>query len=481
MKKIFTILLALLSIHYAYSQSDTFTDVQDVLGKNIYVISGNINPCTYVMIEGKLKLVQKDKKHFYTVNARSYTIDSELYQYKKDEYIVLKGGTDIFFLKVNDNPIYLSLMRNESYWNGYVASLNEEYPYLDIEKGKEYHGTTSDVVYDKLSKLSWSGFKWNGDNTVLCGSEISKNGVTQKSFTISPSDFSAQRGTVFVHKNDVQPYIDAYEARLAKERREQERRDSIYNCKLRLATAKKDMIFGDDDNTTNVSDGDTIAIYTYNDSVECFVGRYHYENLRFNEDDIKFLDEKYEKKPGSYSYAYTSENKDYLKKVGKKGVQDRFLIAFEYDSVRTEAWANDLRAKIKAYKDRVSYMKSHQIFITKASYNYDGDQFGMDYTFYNCFGKTIKYIAVTLACYNNVGDLQRDYFGHATKTVRGIGPIAADEEASYSWEKIFWDEYDVIKNCKITSITFTFKDGTTRSFKGIANIRNHFSSDAWDD
>ena len=126
-------------------------------------------------------------------------------------------------------------------------------------------------------------------------------------------------------------------------------------------------------------------------------------------------------------------------------------------------------------------MKKHQIFITKARYNYDGDQFGMDYTFYNCFGKTIKYVVVNLACYNNVGDLQRDDFGRATKTVRGIGPIAADEEASYSWEKIFWDEYDVIKNCKITSITFTFKDGTTRSFKGIANIRNHFSSDAWDD
>ena len=84
-------------------------------------------------------------------------------------------------------------------------------------------------------------------------------------------------------------------------------------------------------------------------------------------------------------------------------------------------------------------MKKHQIFITKARYNYDGDQFGMDYTFYNCFGKTIKYVVVNLACYNNVGDLQRDYFVRATKTVRGIGPIAADEEASYSWEKIFWD------------------------------------------
>ena len=480
MKRIFTILFALLSVHYVCAQ-DTFATVQDVTGKGIYIISGNINPFTYIMIDGKLKLVQKDKKHSYTVNSRSYTVDPELYQYKKDKYIVLKGGADVFFLKVNDNPIYLSLMRNESYWKSYIVSLNDNYPYLDIENGRDYHGLTSDVVYDKLSKLSWTGFKWNNDNAVLCASEVSKSGVQQKSFTIMPSVFSAQKGKVFIHKNDVQPYIDAYEARLAKERLEQERRDSIYNCKLRLATAKKDMTFGDDDHTTYVSDGDTIAIYVYNDSIDNFVGRFRFRNLRFEEDDIKFIDEKYERVPGSYTYDYISESKDYLKRIGEKGIEGRFNSAFTYDSVRTAAWVSDLRAKVKAYNDRVSYMKKHQIFITKARYNYDGDQFGMDYTFYNCFGKTIKYVVVNLACYNNVGDLQRDDFGRATKTVRGIGPIAADEEASYSWEKIFWDEYDVIKNCKITSITFTFKDGTTRSFKGIANIRNHFSSDAWDD
>lgn len=480
MKKIFTILFALLSIHYAYSQNDTFTNVQDVLGKNIYVTNGNINPCTYVLIDGKLKLVQKDKKHYYTINSRSYTVDSELYQYKKDEYIVLKDGTDIFFLKVNDNPIYLSLMRNESYWSNYVASLNDDYPYLDIEKGREYHDSSSDVVYDKLSKLSWTDFRWNGDNIVLCASEVGKNGVSQNSFTITPSDFFIHKGTAFIHKNNVQEYINAYEVRLAREKRDQEIRDSIYNCKLRLATTQKDMLFGEEDNTTTIYEGDTIAIYIYNDSIGCFLGRYHYENFRFEEDDIKFLDERYEKKVGSFSYGYISESKDYLKKVGKNGIVDRFRLAFEYDSLRTEAWVNKLKAQLKAYKDRVSYMKSHQIFITKAGYNYDDDQFGMDYTFYNCFGKTIKYIAVTLACYNNVGDLQADYFGNATKTVRGIGPIGAEEEASYSWEKIFWDEYDVIKNCKITNITFTFKDGTKRSFKGIANIQNHFSGDAWD-
>ena len=86
-----------------------------------------------------------------------------------------------------------------------------------------------------------------------------------------------------------------------------------------------------------------------------------------------------------------------------------------------------------------------------------------------------------MTCYNTVGDIQRDYFGNSTKKVRGIGPIEPGEGGAYSWEKIFWDEYDVIKKCRITAIKFTFKDGTVKSFSGNANIRKHFSSDAWDD
>lgn len=301
--------------------------------------------------------------------------------------------------------------------------------------------------------------------------------MVQNSFEITPDLFNNKKDDVFVNKDKVKEYIEAYERKQEQIRIEQQKRDSIYNCKLRLARAKKDLSFGTEDNRTDVSEGDTIAIYTYNDSINCFLGRFHYTNLRFEEDEIRFLDEK----GAIYSYKGTSEDKDYLKSKNAVGIEDRFSTAFEYDSIRTAAWIKDIEVKYKAYKDRVSYMKAHQIFITKADYNYDDDQFGMDYTFYNCFGKTIKYISVTLACYNNVGDLQRDYLGRAVKTVRGIGPIAADEEASYSWEKIFWDEYDVIKNCKITAITFTFKDGTTRSFKGIANINKHFASNAWDD
>ena len=80
MKKVnllLTLIIGMAAMVSAYAQNDTFVSVQDVLGKQIYVMPGNITPCTYALIDGKLKLVQKDKKHTYTI-TRSEEHTSEL-------------------------------------------------------------------------------------------------------------------------------------------------------------------------------------------------------------------------------------------------------------------------------------------------------------------------------------------------------------------------------------------------------------------
>ena len=71
MRFILTLILGMVVMVSSYAQNDTFTSVQDVPGKQIYVMPGNITPCTYVLIDGKLKLVQKDKKHTYTIRVSS--------------------------------------------------------------------------------------------------------------------------------------------------------------------------------------------------------------------------------------------------------------------------------------------------------------------------------------------------------------------------------------------------------------------------
>ena len=479
MRFILTLIIGIMAMVSASAQNDSFSNVQEVLGKQVYVMPGNLTPCTYVLIDGKLKLVQKDKKHTYTITDRSYKVDSELYQFKKDRYLVLKGGQDIFFLKETDSPLYLSLLKNESVWIDYIRDLNSSYTFLDIEQGRKFHKTSATECYDKLSRLHWVGFSFSENDVNLEVDEVTESGLSKSNFVISNTQYKSLKDVAFIHKNNIQPYVTKYEERLAREKREKEIQDSIYNCKLRLATARKDMTIGSDDNEIRVSEGDTIAIFNYNDTISMFIGRYHFNNLRLEENDIKFVDS--QNFGTTFNPKWTSVDKNFLMSKKSEGREDRFIIAYDYDTERTHRWLEDLRGKIQAYQDKVSYMKKNQIFITKAGYNYDGDQFGMNYDIYNCFGKTIKYVDITLTCYNTVGDVQRDYFGISTKKVRGIGPIEPDDVGSYSWEKIFWDEYDVIKNCRITAIKFTFKDGTVKSFSGYANIRKHFSSDAWDD
>lgn len=479
MRFILTLIIGIVAMVSANAQNDSFLNVQEVPGKQVYVMPGNLTLCTYVLIDGKLKLVQKDKKHTYTITDRSYKVDSELYQFKKDRYLVLKGGQDIFFLKETDSPLYLSLLKNETVWIDYVKDLNSSYTFLDIEQGGNFHKSSATECYDKLSRLNWVGFSFSENDVNLKVDEVTESGLSKSNFVISNTQYKSLKDVAFIHKNNIQPYVTKYEERLAREKREKEIQDSIYNGKLRLATARKDMIFGSDDDEISVSEGDTIAIFNYNDTISMFIGRYHFNNLRLEENDIKFVDS--QNSGTTYNPKWTSVDKNFLMSKKNEGREDRFIIAYDYDTERTHRWLEDLRGKAQAYQDKVSYMKKNQIFITKAGYNYDGDQFGMNYDIYNCFGKTIKYVEITLTCYNAVGDVQRDYFGNSTKKVRGIGPIEPDDGGSYSWGKIFWDEYDVIKNCRITAIKFTFKDGTVKSFSGYANIRKHFSSDAWDD
>ena len=470
MKKLLAILLSIVSFSSIYAQNDKFTSVQEVPGKQVYVMPGNLSPCCYVLIDGKLKLTQKDKKHTYTITDRSYKVDYELYLYKKENYLVLKGGQDIFFLKDTDSPLYLSLLRNESLWNDYVKDLNNSYTFLDIKKGCQYHKSNTTVCYDNLSRLKWTGFYFGENDVTLKAEEVTETGLSENSFVVSNTQYKSLKDIVFIHKDNIKPYVTKYEERLVKEKRDREIKDSIYNRRLRLAIATKDMSFGDEDDETKVSEGDTIAIFNYNDTINKFIGRFHFISIRLEDEDIKFLDSQ---------MSSNSVDKNYLMSKKNDGIDGRFEVAYEYDNERTKQWLEELRGRIKAYENRIAYMKSHQIFITKAGYNYDDDQFGMSYDIYNCFDKTIKYVEITLTCYNNVGDVQRDYFGSSNKKVRGIGPIEPGDGGSYSWEKIFWDEYDVIKNCRITAIRFIFKDGTSKAFSGYANIRKHFTSDAW--
>ena len=207
MRYFLTLILGMVAIISTYAQNDRFTSVQDVPGKQIYVMPGNIVPCTYVLIDGKLKLVQKDKKHTYTITDRSYMVDTELYQYKKDKYLVLKGGQDIFFLKETDSPLFLSLLKNETIWIDYVRDLNNSYTFLDIEQGRMFHKSSETECYDKLSRLNWVGFSFSENEVNLKVDEVTESGLSKSNFVISNTQYKSLKDVAFIHKNNIQPYV----------------------------------------------------------------------------------------------------------------------------------------------------------------------------------------------------------------------------------------------------------------------------------
>lgn len=480
MKRLFLLLQALICVMGMFAQSDKIETVNEALGQRVYISNNSALPVVHLLVDGKVKPASKVKNATINLEHKSFAIEKDLYLFKKHQYIILKNNNETYLFKADDAPLYLSAFRSYNYWQNIFDSFSNDYIYLDVNKaGSSYHSSLAPLVYDCLCKIQWLGFDMNDKDITLTLRDSHGN-----EYNISYGQFTDKKDFFFINKNAIQPYIDKQNERLAREKREKEIQDSIVNCKLRLAIAKDENVYGEEDSKITVSKGDTIAIYEYDKIRKIFKGRFHYRNLILAPEDIDFLDQ--EKVSGTYSWnaKYTSKDSDFLIEKGTIGVDDRFQIAFEYDSIRTEAYLGRLHNLIKALDEEAAYRKKNQIFITGIGYDYDSNEyshrFGMYFDVYNCFSKTIKYIEFTMTNYNAVGDVQRDDIGRSSRTVKGIGPIDPEDGGRYSWDDIFWDDRDVIERTRLTGIKFIFKDGTSKVFSGYNNIKKHFTDDAWD-
>lgn len=470
-----------------FAQEDRFTDISQTKGKEIYVTDNSALNVAYMMVEGKVKPIAKIKNKSVSLAGKIYSVENEDFSFKKNFYVVLKGADETLLLKPEDSPLYLSSFVSKTYWQEKYDLYRKDYIYLDFKKYPQVHSEKATIEYDDLTRIEWRGLELSDKGASFCMCEY--NGIYPlDNFKVISKFFEEFKDHYFIKKDDIQPYIEKYNARLAKERRNKEIADSISNCKLYLAIALDEAKFNDDGRDINVYKGDTLAVFSYKASEDEYVARFHYSNLLFKSDGIKFLDTKETTTKGKYSWdsktIKSSADADYLKAKGEDGKEQRFYVAKTYDDVQTERWIERLKAAIDEYDKKVAYRKKNQIFITGIGYDYDNNEyshrFGMRFDIYNCFSKTIKYVEFTMTNYNAVGDVQRDDMGRSSRTVRGIGPIEPEEGGRYSWDDIFWDDRDVISKTRLTSVKFIYKDGTTRVFSGYANINKHMTSDAWD-
>lgn len=483
-------ILVLLILFHATSlcaQEDRFSDINQVKGKDIYITDNSALNVAFSIIESKVKPIRKIKKSNITLAGKTYHAENKTYTYKKKNYVVLKGVGETILLKEEDAPLYLSSFVSKTYWQEKFESYKNDYTYLNFKKYYQVHSSEATIEYDDLTRIEWMDVEPTSNGAIFYMSEYSGLHLLEK-FKITSTFFEESKDIYFIKKDNIQPYIEKYKTRLAKEKREKEIADSIDNSKLRLAIALDEAQFVIDDRTIYVNKGDTIAVFSYLPLDDKYIVRFHHENLLFESENIEFLDTKTTTTEGQYSWdkktVKSSDDADYLKKKGDEGKEQRLKFAAEYDDFQTNIWINKALSIMFDYYKDVTYKKNHQIFLTGIGYVFDNNeyssQFGMYFDVYNCFSKTIKYVEFTLTNYNAVGDVQIDYIGRSSRTVKGIGPIEPKEGGRYTWDDIFWDYNDIIRETRLTRIKFIFKDGTTKVFSGYNNINKHMTSDAWD-
>jgi len=470
-----------------YAQEDRFSDIGQIRGKEVYITDNSALDVAFTIVDGKVKPIKKNKNANITMAGKVYSVENDVYNYKKNNYVVLKSTDGTILLKEEDAPLYISSFVSKTYWQEKYDLYRNDYIFFDFKKYNQVHSKNATIKYDDLTNIEWRGLEVTDKGAIFYMSEYNGANPLGK-FKVTNKFFEESKDLIFIKKDNIQPYVEKYNNRLAKEKRDKEIADSITNSKLRLAIALDDANFKDDDRIINVHKGDTLAIFSYKALEDKFVARFHFSNLLFKSDDIEFVDTKSTTTEGKYSWdrktIKSSADADFLKRKGDEGKVQRFEVAAAYDDAQTEIYINRLKTAIDNYNKDVAYKRKNQIFITGIGYDYDSNEyssrFGMYFDVYNCFSKTIKYVEFTMTNYNAVGDVQRDDMGRASRTVRGIGPIEKEEGGRYSWDDVFWDDRSVIKKTRLTHIKFIFTDGTSKVFSGYTNINKHMSDNAWD-
>ena len=405
--------------------------------------------------KGKLVAV-KDVTPFQSIQNGECFHVNQIATIKNKQYLECSSANETIYFLVSEKYPILPNFRSATVWEEVLHSLREECPYLKLQDKQKY--AQNDIVLGKFVKVIWNKFEF--PKTI--GSDVFFS-YNHGRYT-SRIPYASIRRSDFASEAEVQEEKNRQDEE-ERRRVEQERRDSIDDYIPIIARSK----YHDSDwNEMIDSLGmDNHHVYAIIDNKAY---AYNWEEKTVSLDSLVFDEE------GRYQF---------LLRRGNKGLAIRKKIAFQQDSImllRVEHYMDSLRNNFqRAANEYYNELNKRQIFILKDLYSYSDYRFGKKFMFYNCFNKRIKYINITLTAYNGVGDIQRDDIGRSSAKVRGIGPIEKGEIASYDWDELFWDDNDIIDEVLITNISFTFFDGTTKSYSGKANIDKHRAANCYED
>lgn len=461
MKRIILIILVSLSSLYIYGQNDKFSTYAEMVGKEVtfYDAAQQIKALGKFLFvkneKGKLVAV-KDVTPFQSIQNGECFHVNQIVTIKNKQYLECSSANETIYFLVSEKYPILPNFRSATVWEEVLHSLREECPYLKLQDKQKY--AQNDIVLGKFVKVVWNKFEF----PKTMGSDVFFS-YNHGRYT-SRIPYASIRRSDFASERDIQ---EEKERQDEEERRrvEQEKKDSIDDYIPIIARSKYH-----NSNWNEMIDSlgmDNHYVYAI---INNKAYAYNWEEKTVSLDSLVFDDE------GRYQF---------LLRRGNKGLAIRKKIAFQQDSIMQLGVAHcidSLRNLARIAENNLyNELNRRQIFILKDLYSYSEYRFGKKFKFYNCFNKRIKYINITLTAYNGVGDIQYDDIGRSSAKLRGIGPIEKGDIASYDWDDLFWDDNDIIDEVVITNITFTFFDGTTKSYSGRANIDKHRAGNCHED
>lgn len=461
MKRIILIILVILSSLYIYGQNDKFSTYAEMVGKEVtfYDAAQQIKALGKFLFikneKGKLVTV-KDVTPFQSIQNGECFHVNQIVTIKDKQYLECSSANETIYFLVSEKCPILPNFRSATVWEEALHSLREKCPYLKLQDKQKY--AQNDIVLGKFVKVTWNKFEF--PKTI--GSDVFFS-YNHGRYT-SRIPYASIRRSDFASEADVQEEKNRQDEE-ERRRVEQERRDSIDDYIPIIARSKyHDSDWNEMIDSLGMDNHHVYAIIDNKAHV------FHWEEKVVSLDSLVFDDE---------------ERHQFLLRRGNKGLAIRKKIAFQQDSImqlRVAHCIDSLRNLSRIAENNLyNELNRRQIFILKDLYSYSEYRFGKKFKFYNCFNKRIKYINITLTAYNSVGDIQHDDIGRSSAKLRGIGPIEKGDIAFFDWDEIFWDDNDIIDEVVITNITFTFFDGTTKSYSGRANIDKHRAGNCHED
>lgn len=167
----------------------------------------------------------------------------------------------------------------------------------------------------------------------------------------------------------------------------------------------------------------------------------------------------------SYYLTFASdEDYQYLVSRGALGEEDRKEAAKQFDKVQSAEFKKEVKALVEKDKkeslDLLQYLRRNRAVI----WDYSVRRSYGDYTYYveikNWFPKSIKYVDLTVAALNSVGDPRWYDKDDTIRKITCVGYIDPLANKAFTFEDLYYDYYTEISKIVVLSAVITFEDNS---------------------